>query len=294
MAKGERMELAHKVFLAFIVLVTIPAVVVMAVFGYGYYATPVHLRPFRPDHEQLKASAPYSHGLGILGTTMIIVGVSAYSARKRLRSFWSLGNLSGWLTFHIFLCLVGPILVIFHSTFKAGGVAAISLWTMVSVWLSGMMGRFLYLQIPRNLQGVELSPVQVKEQLTRLAVDISASGVGRELIQQIDRRFTLVKQPDSLFETFRTFLHLSSIRGELYHVTHDTLAKAGLPRATASRLSKVVHERITLYRKSVVLAQIQKLFHYWHVIHLPFSVIMFITLAAHVTVTILLGYSWIF
>jgi len=44
----------------------------------------------------------------------------------------------------------------------------------------------------------------------------------------------------------------------------------------------------------VLLTQMERLFFYWHAVHLPFTVIMFITLAAHVIVTVLLGYRWIF
>jgi hypothetical protein len=39
---------------------------------------------------------------------------------------------------------------------------------------------------------------------------------------------------------------------------------------------------------------VERGFYYWHAIHFPFSIIMFLTLAAHVTVAILLGYTWIF
>jgi hypothetical protein len=52
--------------------------------------------------------------------------------------------------------------------------------------------------------------------------------------------------------------------------------------------------RTTLVQKTILLAQVEKMFFYWHAIHLPFTIIMFITLAAHVGVTIFLGYRWIF
>jgi hypothetical protein len=44
----------------------------------------------------------------------------------------------------------------------------------------------------------------------------------------------------------------------------------------------------------MLLLQIEKLFYYWHAIHLPFTAIMFVTLALHVGVAIWLGYTWIF
>jgi hypothetical protein len=38
----------------------------------------------------------------------------------------------------------------------------------------------------------------------------------------------------------------------------------------------------------------KQIFHYWHVVHLPFSVIMFVILLIHVAVTVAFGYTWIF
>ncbi|MBM2844859.1 MAG: hypothetical protein HW407_171 [Bacteroidetes bacterium] len=98
--------MAHRIFIAFLFFITIAAVVAVGLKGFGYYFTPVHERPFRSDYEMMKTSGNYSLGLGIIGATMIIVGVSTYSTRKRVRALWDLGKLSRWLEFHIFLCLL--------------------------------------------------------------------------------------------------------------------------------------------------------------------------------------------
>ena len=42
------------------------------------------------------------------------------------------------------------------------------------------------------------------------------------------------------------------------------------------------------------LKVMQKLFKYWHVIHLPFALIMLIIMIIHVAVTLAFGYKWIF
>ena len=65
-------------------------------------------------------------------------------------------TLKHWLEFHIFLCTVGPILVLYHTSFKFGGIVSVSFWSMVLVVLSGIVGRFIYIQIPRTIQGKEI------------------------------------------------------------------------------------------------------------------------------------------
>ena len=67
----------------------------------------------------------------------MLIGVGFYMARKRFRSLGRVGLLKHWLEFHIFLCSLGPVLVLYHTTFKFGGLVALSFWSMVAVFLSG-------------------------------------------------------------------------------------------------------------------------------------------------------------
>ena len=117
----------------------------------------------------LKPSGILGHGFGIVGSLLIVIGVGCYMARKRYRFLSRLGVLKHWLEFHIFLCTLGPILVLFHTAYKFGGLVAISFWSMVAVFLSGIVGRFIYLQIPRTIEGQELSLNEIREMKTDIA-----------------------------------------------------------------------------------------------------------------------------
>ncbi len=288
------MFLAHKVFLAFLVTVSISAVLAIGAYGFHYYTTPIPQRPFLSNYETMKPSGKYSHGLGVVGSLMIIVGVAMYSTRKRVRALWNLGKLSRWLEVHIFLCLLGPILVIFHTTFKAGGIAAVSLWCMLSVAASGVIGRFLYVQIPRNLKGTELTHEEVTTELERLSAELGQSPLGKQLMTKMDERFAAVGKPTTMRETVALLVRLQGVRRSVRHAMHEAIARSGISHQHGRALFKLASARTTLLQKTVVLAQVEKLFFYWHAVHLPFTVIMFITLAAHVVVTVMLGYRWIF
>jgi hypothetical protein len=276
------------------VFTSMMALLAVTLHGFSYYLTPVHIRHFRGDYEQMKPSGNYSHGLGILGASMIILGVSTYSTRKRTRTLWNLGKLSRWLEFHIFLCSLGPLLVLFHTTFKAGGVAAISLWTMLSVASSGIVGRFLYALIPKNLQGNELTAGQITGELDRLSAKLSSNPIGERLTKTIYQSFESLPKPQNLLEAIRTFVKLASIRRSIRRYVHGLVAANVHSGATAKELQSTATAFAALIQKSVLLNQAGKLFYYWHAIHIPFTVIMFITLAAHIIVTVVLGYRWIF
>jgi hypothetical protein len=288
------MPLAHKVFIGFLFFVTIFAVIAVGVNGFSYYATPISQRPFHPDYQTMKPSGYYSHGLGIFGASMITIGVAMYSTRKRVRKLWNLGKLSRWLEVHIFLCLLGPLLVVFHSTFKAGGIAAVSLWCMLAVAASGIVGRFLYVQIPRNIKGTELTQQEIMQELDRLSGELEHSALGSLLIKKIDDSFSSIPKPEKVLETFGLLVRLQEIKRTVKRSVEGTIARSQLGHDQARVLFALASARTSLVQKTVILTQVERLFFYWHAVHLPFTVIMFITLAAHVTVTVVLGYHWIF
>ncbi len=286
--------MAHKIFLAFLFFTTFTAVISVGIRGFSYYTTAVPQRPFLPEYNTMKPSGNYSHGLGIIGASMIIIGVSTYSTRKRVRKLWELGKLSRWLEFHIFLCLLGPILVVYHTTFKAGGIAAISLWCMISVAMSGMIGRFLYVQIPRNIKGSELSQQEIGGEMDRLTTELESSPLGGELLKTIDASFASIPKPEKLIATFGLLFRLQKIKFDVRRSVRSMIAQSHIGHEQARSLFRLASARTTLMQKTVLLSQVEKLFFYWHAIHLPFTVIMFVTLAAHVLVTMMLGYRWIF
>lgn len=286
--------MAHKLFVIFLVFLGLSAFVAVGLHGSAYYLTPMGERAFRPDYRELKPSSTFSHGLGVAGATMITIGVIMYSSRKRFRALWNIGKLSMWLEIHIFLCLLGPVLVVYHTTFKAGGIAAISLWSMLSVAGSGIIGRFLYILIPRNVKGTELDSHQINEEFDKIGKSLRETELGSSLMKMVDSQFASIKRPSNLMETIRTLLHLVRVKRQVKHSTRQLLAKSYIPHHMARTLFKAVTLRASLIQRSIVLVQIEKLFYYWHAIHLPFTAMMFITLAVHVGVSLWLGYRWIF
>jgi hypothetical protein len=204
------------------------------------------------------------------------------------------GKLSRWLEVHIFLCLLGAILIVFHSTFKAAGVAAISFWTMASVAGSGFVGRFLYVQIPRSLQGAELTSAEIAAELERLSGAMVASPAGSQVVRAMDTAFAALTPPASFVGAVSTYFRLLGIRKNVRGAVHRLAQGSHISGEHARALLQNANARAALMQRSLLVRQVGKLFHMWHVVHVPFTVIMFITLAAHVTVTVMLGYRWIF
>jgi hypothetical protein len=96
---------------------------------------------------------PFGHALGILGSILMVMAETLYSARKRL-SFIRFGRVRHWLSFHIFTGIVGPALVLMHTGLEFRGLAGLTTLLTVLVVASGFLGRYIYTAVPRTLAGV--------------------------------------------------------------------------------------------------------------------------------------------
>ncbi len=287
---------AHQIFLGFLFLVGSVAVLTIALRNYDYYFLSFEERPFHPRYDELKPSGIEGHGYGIIGTAMIIIGVATYSSRKRIRAFNQIGKIKHFLEFHIFLCLVGPLLVLFHTTFKFGGIVAVSFWSMTAVALSGIVGRYLYVQIPKGIQGNELSIKELEESNSYFRLQlVEEYGLDEIDVKKIDALASPKHRNSKSIFSLLLFFIVGDLT--LHHRINNIvrhLHKHSVDRSTIHKIAMIASERIKLTRRIQFLEQLKFYFHYWHVIHLPFTIIMFIILFVHIGVAIAFGYTWIF
>jgi hypothetical protein len=114
------------------------------------------------------AGALFGHLLGILGFILMLMTEILYSIRKRSQSArW--GSMASWLQFHIFTGLVGPFMVLLHSSWKFNGLAGATTLLTILIVISGFIGRYIYTQIPRSLDGVEIETPFGQSQAASLA-----------------------------------------------------------------------------------------------------------------------------
>lgn len=100
------------------------------------------------------ASGFFGHMIGVVGFLLMLMTETLYSLRKRTRKgTW--GTMRSWLQFHIFTGLVGPYMVLLHTSWKFNGLAGVTTLFTVMIVISGFIGRYIYTRIPRTLEGIE-------------------------------------------------------------------------------------------------------------------------------------------
>lgn len=286
----------HIIYVGSFFLVGTIVLILLGINGYQYYSLPIEERFFNPSHATLKPSGNWGHGFGIIGTIMMIFGVAIYMFRKRSRKLFTFGYLKHWLEFHIFLCTVGPILVLYHTAFKFGGIVSVSFWSMVLVVLSGVVGRFIYIQIPRTIQGKEIDIkdlISMREDLLDKMKQEMLFDV--RLINQLDvlastERYKNLGLVNTILLYFKDFFNIRSFKSKL----KKNMISAGFSKIKQKEILNKAQAEIILSRRLGMLRTMQNLFKYWHIAHLPFAIAMFVIMIVHVIVTITFGYKWIF
>lgn len=256
--------------------------------GGAYYATPLETRAYASAHAWLRPSGPVGHSLGLIGTAMVLMPF-LYMARKKLPVLRSAGTLRGWLEVHLFCGITGPVLVTLHTSFKFNGIISAAHWSMVTVMLSGFVGRYLFVRIPRSIPGTELARSELDARAESLRVAVADQLSSMDLLRRVDA-FEREVVPDST--------HLSSgdlllgelrLNGQLRRFQRELVA-AGVDAALANDVVGLAGERATILRRIAYLQKTKQLFGVWHVFHLPLVYLLLIILTAHVGVTLYLGY----
>lgn len=258
--------------------------------GLSFYQTPLIERPRHDDFWRYKPGGEAGRLFGWIGASMMTL-MLAYSLRKRVNFFRHWGPIHIWLDYHILLGLAGPAFIVLHSSFKVGGLVSLSFWSMVAVMVSGILGRYIYRWIPRSGSGEELSYDQARHMDDALADSLRNDwGLTDRALAELE----------SWNETGRR-----SVASTLLHVAVDPwilrrrLARSPavsrhvriLPRRRRRQFRRLVLRKILLRRRLLLWDRLRRLFHYWHVFHKPFAVIMYLFMVIHVAVAWSTGYG---
>ena len=279
----------HSVVLVILSLATAGLIAWVLWTGSDYYTTPLVERPHHEDFRAMRPAGRVGHGLGILGSVML-VALLIYSLRKRVRFMQRWGDLRVWLRYHIFLGVVGPILITLHTSFKVDGLVAVSYWSMFAVALSGVFGRYLYQQIPRNVLGETLSSDDIESRNESILVELSANhGMGDQGMAALEKlALGRLENRPALVALF------------ILPVVNMMLARqlqsgmVGFSRGSGPAARILARNWVLQTRRLHLFHLIRDLFHWWHVFHKPFAIIMILIMIVHVAVALALGYTWEF
>lgn len=284
----------RRVYPKILVAVWIAVAVATLAYGLEYYLTPLVERPFTPQHELLKPAGLVGQGYGVIGTLLIALGVASYSLRKRLVRSNRVGKLKYWLESHIFLCTLGPFLILLHTSFRFGGLVSIAFWSMVIVVASGVFGRYVFVRIPKTINGRFRSLQDAQQEREQLLGRLQADfGISADRLALVPGGETMTVPRSLLGSLWFAVRHDVRRRAQSRRV-RALLAESGVPGALRGSAASLIRTEVQLQQQMVLLRPFQRLFRYWHLLHMPLSTVMAVIVVLHIVVAILFGYTWLF
>jgi hypothetical protein len=201
------------------------------------------------------------------------------------------GALKHWFRVHMVLGIIGPTLVLFHSTFHIRSTnAAVALFSMLFVVASGIVGRFVYTQIHHGLYGRRATLEKLQEDLRSQAyatksrlhfapkVEQWVKGFEREAME-VERSFlgNLLHLPALAvrrrYVDFRCSRQLRSIW------RHDQSPSV---RRIVSDVLSLIPDYLKEVQHVAQFTMYERLFSLWHVFHIPLIYILAASTLFHV------------
>jgi len=232
-----------------------------------------------------RASDLFGHSIGILGFILMLMTETLYTFRKRSRNArW--GRMSSWLDFHIFTGLVGPYMVLLHSSWKFNGLAGVVTLLTIIVVASGFIGRYIYTAVPRTADGVEVEATALEAQIAAIDSELQAwltsqgDNASRRLAQNLA---ALPAHSGGWLAIFSRTFSEWNYRLQWWFEKSRLDVKG---RARANQLEKMLRRRRLLYTQVNSLAMARRLLALWHAVHIPIGMALFTAAFIHIIAAI--------
>jgi hypothetical protein len=244
----------------------------------------------------ISAGEGIGYWLGVVGGTLMLA-LLLYSVRKRIPLLRNLGATRHWFKMHMTLGIVGPVIILYHSNFQVGSLnSQVALYCTLIVAASGLVGRYVYAKIHNGLYGSSTSlrklvrTVEASKQRTR-----QGPGFNLYVSEQLaDLAEAVLKRPETLGTSalspvwlgFKTrWMYLRLLREAYRNI--DEQAKASpvvlLHRARLRRTTRYyLRQRLAEIRKVAQFGFFEKMFSLWHIVHVPFFLMMVLSALLHV------------
>ena len=258
--------------------------------GQEYYMLPFEERREQVFHEMLRPAGLWGHSVGIIATVFMLA-TFLYPMRKRWTLLKGTSTIRSWLTMHMFVGIMSPLIVAFHAAFLMNNLLAVWTWASLSVVVgTGVFGRFLFGLVPAQAGKVlELSEVRaqlktLERQLEPRLEEATNSDVVRALFQRVN-------VPPPKKSVFKVLLEAPGTERRLKQEIE--FARPYFPsdgHAFASfrdGLVGVARGRV----QEAFYGGLKRFFRGWLVVHVVLAVFMVVLITAHIGVALWLGFA---
>ena len=248
----------------------------------------------------------FGYNLGLAGGLMMLT-LLLYPLRKRWRFLENFGFLPTWFKWHMVLGILGPLTILFHSTYHVyipyihptGSInAAVAMYCMLLVSGSGTFGRFFYTKIHHGLYGRQTTVNELKAEMEQSGDVKSVFSFAPNIEKKLEA-FRVAEEKYSktsglgfgnfIMASLRAWWLSFTLTRELRRIMR---AQAKEKQFTAAQrqgmetLFKDYRDKIDAFldavRDAAQFHTYERLFSLWHIFHIPLVYMMVFSAFYHV------------
>ena len=229
------------------------------------------------------ASELFGHGIGIIGFILMLMTETLYTLRKRSKSAkW--GRMSNWLQFHIFTGLVGPYMVLLHTSWKFNGLAGMVMLLTVIIVASGFVGRYIYTSVPRNADGIEIEALELEQRIRAVDDELQTwLSAHPDLYQTLSKRLSPLAMASGSRLVFGRAFDEWNARLKWWRASSKMDRGA---RLQARQLNELLKRERSLRRQLSSMVLSRRMLGLWHAIHIPVGMALFAAAFVHIIAAI--------
>jgi hypothetical protein len=234
--------------------------------------------------------------MGVMGTAAMGI-LLIYPLRKRVRGLDKIGSVKNWFRFHMILGILGPVMILFHCNFRLGSLNSnVALFSMLTVSISGIMGRYIYSRIHHGLYGQRagfLDLVKDFEQ-TKSGVEMEFSLIPgiHEALEEYSK--VVLNSSSSVLQSIWGLLSVRLSSWKAIHKVSKMTAKYLSGYAAEhhwvgnrkKRMQKQIERKAWRFINQALKVSefnfYERVFALWHMLHLPLVFILAIAIVFHV------------
>jgi dihydropyrimidine dehydrogenase (NAD+) subunit PreT len=261
--------------------------------GRNYYWLSPSERVHSPLHHALKPGGVWGHGVGVVAT-LVMLSNFLLPLRKHWRRLKGRKSIRHWLTFHVFVGIMSPLVILFHSAFGSNNmVATLCYSSLVCVVGTGLVGRFLFGLIPiAGDHYLELTELSSRMEQLRGTLNPLLEQVRRpQEIHWLLRMATAPPREGAGFLRAAFAFPVDLIRVRLSLARSRSLFKT---RADHHEFSTMITRLLKLNLQASVFRTAKKVMNYWRGFHVVLAVFLVLVIIVHIATAWYLGYRWIF
>lgn len=243
-----------------------------------------------------KAGDDTGYWLGVAGGVMMLL-LFSYPLRKHFSFTRNWGRMKWWFLIHMLLGVGGPLLILLHSTFRVGSLnAAVALYSMITVALSGVIGRFLFARVNRGLHGEKAG---LRDLRTLAGLEEQDARSRLRFAPTVEARLMAFEQRElqaraGWLTYTRQVFWLPIQQRQAYNACVPDLKRTLRALARQKNWSQKDLSRRYLYSKKLVWQYLNavtrvsqftayaRMFSLWHVAHIPFVYLLVVSAIVHV------------